>query len=102
MSAMLFIKDASGNYKDNLEVPAIISVYRTTNLGCPDLLIGGPSFEFPVWRWNGKHYDLYKKMTHEVLEKTSTIEVEVLSKQYLESLKKSILIPIYLGLCLVI
>lgn len=87
MSAVLFIKDGMGNYNANLGFQAMVSILPTTNLGYPDLLIGGPGFEFPVWRWNGKQYDLYKKMKSEVLEKTGTIEVEELSKRYLESLK---------------
>ncbi len=33
---------------------------KTFNLGYPDLLIGGPGFEQPVWRWNGKEYQFYK------------------------------------------
>jgi hypothetical protein len=33
----------------------------TKNLGYPDLMIGGPGFEHPVWRWNGKEYNVYKK-----------------------------------------
>jgi len=60
-SAVLFIKDSAGTYLPNLGFPASSADPQpSSSLGYPDLLIGGPGFCFPVWRWNGKEYDYLK------------------------------------------
>lgn len=57
-SAVLFIKDSAGTYQPNLGFPAASADPQSTlNLGYPDLLIGGPGFCFPIWRWNGTEYE---------------------------------------------
>jgi hypothetical protein len=57
----LFIKNKQGAYKLNLGFPGIDPEQLKTGFGgYPDLLIGGPGFEFPIWRWNGKEYVFYK------------------------------------------
>jgi hypothetical protein len=56
-SVTLFIRDAGGRYQPNLGFPgASADPKPTKNEGYPDLVIGGPGFCFPVWRWNGKQY----------------------------------------------
>jgi hypothetical protein len=56
-SALLLIRDAGGKLQPNLGFPAASAdPLPQTNLSYPDLLIGGPGFCFPVWRWNGKEY----------------------------------------------
>jgi hypothetical protein len=56
-SALLLIRDANGKLQPNLGFPAATAdPMPESNLGYPDLLIGGPGFCFPVWRWNGKEY----------------------------------------------
>lgn len=56
-SALLLIRDAGGIFQPNLGFPAASAdPLPESNLGYPDLLIGGPGFCFPVWRWNGKEY----------------------------------------------
>jgi hypothetical protein len=56
-SALLLIRDAGGKLQPNLGFPAASAdPLPEKNLGYPDLLIGGPGFCFPVWRWNGKEY----------------------------------------------
>ncbi len=56
-SAVLLIRDADGVLQPNLGFPAASAdPLPATNQGYPDLLIGGPGFCFPVWRWNGKEY----------------------------------------------
>lgn len=57
----LYIKDAKGEWKANLGFPGDYKILDTNNLGYPDLEISGPGFCFPVWRWNGEAYDLYKR-----------------------------------------
>jgi hypothetical protein len=56
-SAVLLIRGDSGHLQQNLGFPAASAdPLPEMNLGYPDLLIGGPGFCFPVWRWNGKEY----------------------------------------------
>ena len=58
----LFIKDAAGKYQTNLGFPgASADPKPEKSKGYPDLVIGGPGFCFPVWRWNGKAYDFHRK-----------------------------------------
>ena len=57
-SVSLFIKDASGKYQQNLGFPGITADPKPEkSKGYPDLVIGGPGFCFPVYRWNGKAYE---------------------------------------------
>ena len=57
-SALLLIRDAGGKLQPNLGFPAASAdPLPEVNLGYPDLLIGGPGFCFPVWRWDGKTYN---------------------------------------------
>ncbi len=86
-SAILFIKDNTGKFAVNLGFPASLLVLSTSNLGYPDLLIGGPGFEFPVWRWNGKEYKLFKTIKNEVLEKIATRELPDISNAYQQTIK---------------
>lgn len=58
----LLIKDNDGRWKANFGFPA--GGYRimgAKNKGFPDIEIGGPGSCFPVWRWNGKQYDIHKR-----------------------------------------
>ncbi len=61
-STAVFIKNKAGVYQKNLDFPAAgYSELKTKNLGFPDLLIGGPGFEHPVWRWDGKKYQFFRR-----------------------------------------
>ena len=65
-SVALFIEDAAGKYQTNLGFPgASADPKPEKSKGYPDLLIGGPGFCFPVWRWNGKAYDLHRQEPQE-------------------------------------
>jgi len=65
-SVVLFVKDASGAYRANLGFPgASADPMATKNRGYPDLLIGGPGFCFPVWRWNGTEYAHHRQEAQE-------------------------------------
>ena len=58
----LLIKDKQGHWQANLGIPAGgYTVLKTKSQGYPDIEIGGPGFCFPVWRWNGKQYAIYKR-----------------------------------------
>ncbi|MFN2438114.1 MAG: hypothetical protein ABR503_02870 [Chitinophagaceae bacterium] len=67
-SVVLYIKDKSGNYQPNLGFPGVTpDAMPIKNLGYPDLMIGGPGFEWPIWRWNGKAYNFYKKIKKKII-----------------------------------
>ena len=83
-----FIAGKNGGYQSNLGFPGTIpNVLPTANLGYPDLLIGGPGFEFPVQRWNGKAYDYYRTVKDREYEKLKMTSLEKLSKAYTETIK---------------
>jgi hypothetical protein len=80
-SVVLFIKNAAGAYTDNLGFPGVApDVLATVNKGYPDLLIGGPGFEYPVWRWNGKNYNLYKNVKDADYDKLKKVSLENIAK----------------------
>lgn len=88
LSVVLYIKNAAGKYEMNLGFPGMVpDVLTTANKGYPDLVIGGPGFDFPVFRWNGKAYDNYKTLSDAVYGKTKMTTVEDLSKKYQQTLK---------------
>lgn len=87
-SIVLFIKNTGGVYEMNLGFPGMApEVLTTINKGYPDLVVGGPGFEFPVFRWNGKTYDNYTKIKDNVYVKTNKTSTEELSKEYQGKLK---------------
>lgn len=54
----LYVKNSQGRYLRNLGFPAAdVKVLTTRTRGYLDLLILGPGFQCPVWRWNGSSYD---------------------------------------------
>jgi len=56
-AGLLFIRDSAGTYVPNFGFPAFsVEPQAEGNLGYPDLLIGGPGFCFPLWRWDGTAY----------------------------------------------
>lgn len=57
-SCTLLVKNVkTGNYDSNLGFPGVVEILKTRTNGYRDLLIGGPGFEFPVYKWNGKSYE---------------------------------------------
>lgn len=86
-SVILFIKDGNGAYSQQLGFPGMVpDVLSTANKGYPDLLIGVPGLEYPVWRWDGEAYNLFKKVTeknYNILKKTN---IGDLSKAYAQGL----------------
>jgi hypothetical protein len=56
-TVVLFVKKPGGAYAANLGFPGVIAERRPPgHQGYADLLIGGPGFCFPLWRWNGSEY----------------------------------------------
>lgn len=87
-SVILFIKNAKGEYKMNLgfasSTPGILP---TKILGYPELVMGGPGFTFPVWKWNGKEYVFSRKISDKALTKLKTVYVDEASKKYVAKIK---------------
>lgn len=82
-SIVVFIKNAAGAYMPHLGFPGTSpDILTTTNLGYPDLLIGGPGFEFPVLRWNGKTYNNHRTVKDKDYEKLKKTSLEDYSKAY--------------------
>lgn len=80
---VLFVADKNGLYKMNLGFPGLLpDALATVNLGYPDLLIGMPGMELPVWRWDGKAYNLFKKIKDSDYDKLKKTSVEDMSKNY--------------------
>ncbi|MCO4293284.1 hypothetical protein NF867_10445 [Solitalea sp. MAHUQ-68] len=83
----LFLKSSLAGYKadPNMSggIPVLLPSY---NQGYPDIVIGGPGFKFPLYRWNGKQYDLLKTISDDELQKLKTTDVESASKTYQQGL----------------
>ncbi len=87
-SIILYIKNVAGAYAPQLGFPGTApEVLTTTNLGYPDLLVGGPGFEFPVLRWNGKTYNNHRLVKDKDYEKLKKTSIEEYSKAYQETIK---------------
>ena len=87
-SISLFIKNISGVYKNHLGFPGTLpDALSTVSQGYPDLLIGGPGFEFPVLRWNGKTYANHHMVKDDAYEKLKKKGIDVLSKEYQLTIK---------------
>ncbi len=88
VSIAAFIEDKNGVYKTNLNFPGLLPEALTTiNFGYPDLLIGGPGMEFPIWRWNGNEYNFLKELKDADYPKLKTTSIEDLSKAYINTIK---------------
>lgn len=54
-------QQANGSWKLIFSITGIPEFLKTKGAGgWPDISIGGPGFCFPVWRFNGKEYDLQR------------------------------------------
>lgn len=87
-SIAAFIADINGAYQFHLGFPGTLpDVLATGNLGYPDLLIGGPGFEFPIQRWDGKTYKYHRRINDKDFEKLKKTSLEELSKLYTDTIK---------------
>ena len=88
-SVSLFIKNSAGAYTLNLGFPGTIpDALTTSNGGYPDLLIGGPGMEYPVYRWNGKEYAYYKDVKDADYGKLKMTNLGEISKAYQATVKE--------------
>lgn len=87
-SVVVYIKNAAGNFTSHLGFPGTTpDILSTVNMGYPDLMIGGPGFEFPILRWNGKTYYNFRTVKDKDLEKLKKSSLEDLSKIYQLTIK---------------
>lgn len=84
----LFMKNSTGAYEHQEEVAGGIAVVLDTQShGYPELVIAGPGFEFPLYRWNGKSYVYVRNISDDELQNAGTSSVEELSRKYREAHK---------------
>jgi hypothetical protein len=82
-SVMLFIKDPEGAYEAQFAFSGVTpDALATTNLGYPDLLIGGPGFQYPVWRWDGDTYEFDRTVPDAEYGRLEKRGVDELSRAY--------------------
>jgi hypothetical protein len=87
-SIVVYIKNAAGAYIPHLGFPGTSPELLTTaNLNYPDLLVGGPGAEFPVFRWNGKTYNNHRVVKDKDYEKLKKTSLEEASKAYRETIR---------------
>ena len=80
---LLYIKEESGAYEEQAGIGGGTAVILTTiNLGYPDILVGTPNMQHPVFRWNGKQYARYKMLNDAVLSAKNATAIEPYSKTY--------------------
>jgi hypothetical protein len=73
----LFMKNSAGVYVQQEEIAGGIAVILDTKTGgYPDLVIAGPGFDFPLYKWNGKSYGYVGTISDDALQnaRTSTVE----------------------------
>lgn len=57
----LYIRSRDGNWKSQFGFPGDAKLLKTKSHGFPDIEIVGPGLCFPVWRYDGKAYQISKK-----------------------------------------
>lgn len=84
----LFIRNSAGEYALQEEVAGGIAVILDTKSnGFPELVIAGPGFEFPLYRWNGKSYTHVRNISDDELQSAQTALVEEASREYLKGMR---------------
>ena len=87
---ILYIKNSKGNFERDPELGGgIAMILVSKNPGYPDIAIGGPGFDFPICRWDGKKYKYLKKLKDADLQsgKVKYMDLSECSKLYNDSLK---------------
>jgi len=57
----LYIKDKGGKWQPQFGFPGSPKILEAKNHGFPDIEVLGPGTCFPVWRYDGKQYDIAKR-----------------------------------------
>ncbi|CCH02004.1 hypothetical protein FAES_4003 [Fibrella aestuarina BUZ 2] len=85
---VLFIKNSAGHYEKNLNFSGLVpEALSTGNGGYADLLIGGPDFEHPIWRWDGAKYTFFRKVNESVMATLKRTSIRALSQAYQRTIR---------------
>ena len=87
---ILYIKNSKGNFERDPELGGgFAMILVSKNPGYPDIAIGGPGFDFPICRWDGKKYKYLKQLKDADLHsgKIKYMDLSECSKLYTDSLK---------------
>jgi len=85
-SVMLYIRDSYGDWHQYFNFPGVVpDALPSGNGGYADLLIGGPGQTFPIWRWNGKEYVLFRNINDSQVRGLKATSIENVSKAYVNA-----------------
>ena len=85
-NVLLFIKNKQGVYQSNFGFSGSMPLVLTTvSKGYPDLVIGGPGDELPIWRWDGRQYFFHRKISRSILEKKKSFSIKQMNNSYLQA-----------------
>ncbi len=84
----VYIKNKKGTYTQHGDTgPGSPVILSTKNLGYPDILVGGPGFTFPVYKWNGSDYIYARKMKDAAITNKNSTDIAAYSKRYTDAQK---------------
>ena len=86
----LYIKNSSGSFEKQAELgEGIAMILISKRPDYPDIAVGGPGFEFPAYRWDGKKYKYLKKIKDADLQskKIKYMDLASCSRSYTDTLK---------------
>ncbi|MEO6317138.1 MAG: hypothetical protein ABIU63_09340 [Chitinophagaceae bacterium] len=87
---IFFAKDEDGSYQKNTEIPVEDLVPLTRkHLGYPDLLLGSSGALFNIWRWDGKRYKFFQRVSGQQLPNGPNQGIEDVSAIYQAAIKKN-------------
>lgn len=89
-SFVLYTKNNKSKFERQPELgDGMAMILVSKNSGYPDIAIGGPGFEFPAYRWDGKKYKYFKEIKDADLQskKIKYTYISEYSKLYTDTLK---------------
>lgn len=79
----LFMKDESGKFKNTLSLPGIPELLYESSESMPSIRVGGPGFDFPIYKWKSHSYKLVKNSG----KVSKALSLEEAGQQYTNSIK---------------
>jgi hypothetical protein len=77
----IFGKNSSGKYHKILEDQGVAELLTTGKGGYPDIILGGPGFSRPTYRWDGTKYQFNKQVSFIVNNSPQTVSYEEFYKK---------------------
>lgn len=68
-SIMLLMPDYNNKYWQNFDFPGLPPECLKSSTVFPDLLIPGPGFQYPVWKWDGQKYNFNRQVSDDFYAK---------------------------------